>query len=118
MDHFEHDLLTIRLQRVGSQAVLAWIGQSGERNPADRLNPYLNGLICRLKGLHLRLSFEKLEYMNSSTIPPIIEFMKKLDENGIPTLITYDAASKWQSASFKALKTLSMLMTHIRVQGD
>lgn len=118
MDHFEHDRLSIQMTKNGGHAVLKWRGQSGDRDPGARLTPYFSGLIPRLQGLELILAFENLEYMNSSTIPPIIGFMKQLDERGIQTRITYDAGSKWQSASFKALKTLAMMMPHIEVRGN
>ncbi len=113
---FTQDRLKIQMIKNGNHATLKWIGQSMERDPGAGLDPYLKELLPRLKGLKLTLSFERLDYMNSSTIPSIIGFMKKLDESGIETRISYDASSKWQAASFKALKTLSMMMDHVTVQ--
>ena len=56
--------------------------------------------------------------MNSSTVPPIIQFLKKLNTNEVKTLITYNADSKWQAASFKALETFSGILNFITVKGN
>ncbi len=101
----------------GNKYNMTWIGQSDDRNPSASLNPYLDSLIPALKGSQLVIEYTRLEYMNSSTVPPIIQFIKKLNLNKIKTLIHYDASSKWQSASFKALETLSLMMPHITVKG-
>ncbi|MDM8514704.1 hypothetical protein QUF76_00760 [Desulfobacterales bacterium HSG16] len=94
-----------------------WIGQSDDRTPSTSLNPYLDSLIPALAGSQLVVEYTQLEYMNSSTVPPIIQFIKKLNSNETTTLIHYDASSKWQSASFKAIETLSRMMPHITVKG-
>jgi len=96
---------------------MTWIGQSDDKNPAETLNPYIENLIDEFKDKTLIIAFEKLEYMNSSTVPPIIWFLKLLNQNQIDTEITYSAKTKWQSASFKALETLSLTMDTIRVTG-
>ena len=97
---------------------MTWLGQSDSRNPASELNPYLDQLVDELKSCELTIKFNDLEYMNSSTVPPIIQFLKKLNTSEVTTLITYNAASKWQAASFKALETFSGILNHITVKGN
>lgn len=63
------------------------------------------------------LKFENMEYMNSSTVQPILKIIKHLEKNKIRTHITYRKALKWQAASFKAFETLLMLMKYITIKG-
>lgn len=116
MKNFHNKSLKIQLNKSGNKILMTWVGQSDDRNPSATLNPYLNSLIDSLKGNELIIEYSKLEYMNSSTVPPIIQFIKKLNTSGIKTVIQYDAKSKWQCASFKALETLSVMMNCITVK--
>lgn len=117
MENFEHGSLKIELSKRGRYVTMTWLGQSDDRNPAESLMPYLNGLIGDLKETRLTIDFTKLEYMNSSTVPPIVQLLKTLDVNEIQTVITYDAQSHWQRASFKGLSATSLMMKNITVEG-
>lgn len=97
---------------------MTWLGQSDSRNPAIEINPYLDSLLDELKAFELIIKFDDLEYMNSSTVPPIIQFLKKLNTNEVKTLITYNTEKKWQAASFKALETFSSILNFITVKGS
>ena len=118
MDNFTSGSLTVNISLYGKKAFMTWLGQSDSRNPANELNPYLDGLIDELKTFELTVKFNDLEYMNSSTVPPIIYFLKKLNTNEIKTLITYNMGKKWQTASFKALETFSGMLNFITVKGS
>ncbi len=96
---------------------MTWLGQSDERNPSESLTPYLNSLIDDLKGTRLTIEFARLEYMNSSTVPPIVQLLKNLDVNEIQTIITYDGHSHWQRASFKGLSATSLMMKNVTVKS-
>ncbi len=117
MKNFNCASLKIVFNKQGGRTLMSWIGQSDDRNPSVSLNPYLDSLIDGLKGTELIVEYRRLDYMNSSTVPPIIQFLKKLNSNGIKTEIVYDSNSKWQCASFKALETLSLMMNNITVTG-
>ena len=117
MNSYTSPSLTISVERNGNRAVMEWIGQSADRSPSQCLTPYLSGIADELMGYDLTVSFNKLEYMNSSTVQPIVHFMKKLDENNISTQIAYNASLSWQRASFKALENLAVMMKHISVSS-
>ncbi len=118
MEKFASGSLNITFETEGDKAFMTWLGQSDSRNPAVELNPYLDNLLENLNVSGLTVRFNDLEYMNSSTVPPIINFLKKLNTREIHTTITYNAASKWQAASFKALETFSKVLHHIHVTGS
>ncbi len=117
LENFTNGLLDIKVSISGGKSTMTWLGQSESRNPSSELDPYLDSTIAGLKGLDLTIKFNNLEYMNSSTVPPIIQFLKKLNTESINTEITYDVNSKWQAASFKALETFSGILKFITVKG-
>ncbi len=117
VENFDNGSLKIVLKKQGNDIIMSWIGQSDERNPAALLNPYLDSVIRDFQGKGVTIEYETLEYMNSLTVPSIIQFLKKLDISGISTVVTYNAKSKWQRASFKAIETLSLMMKNIKVRG-
>jgi len=118
LENFASGALKININIEDKKAFMTWLGQSDSRNPASELNPYLDSLVDELKTAELTIKFNDLEYMNSSTVPPIIQFLKKLNTSEIKTLITYNAESKWQAASFKALETFSGILNYITVKGN
>ncbi len=116
MKSFARGELKISLKGNGRRVYMSWNGRSAERDPATLLNPYLEGLLDEIQNRELLIAFQELQFMNSSTVSPIIRFLKKLNERQVDTRITYDGRSKWQSASFKALNGLAMMMKHITVE--
>lgn len=101
----------------GETNILTWLGKSDARDPSSIINPYIRSIFDRLKGKALEIKFERLQYMNSSTVPPIIQLIKILEENGVQSTITYSKNSKWQLASFKALETIVRTMDNVSVRG-
>jgi hypothetical protein len=107
--------LEIKASGTPAKTMLTWLGHSDAQNPAQFLTPYFTELINEFKGTEIVADFSKLSYMNSSTVSPIIQFLKMANTKSIKTTVQYDASSTWQSASFKALKAMSMVMKHITI---
>jgi len=51
----------------------------------------------------IRLHFETIEHMNSSTITAIIQIVQEARARGITLEIVFDATKNWQKLSFEAL---------------
>ena len=109
--------LVIKLEKKGGNVVMSWLGKSRERDPAALLNPYFDEIASEVEGSKITVDFINLEYMNSSTVPPIIQFVKRLDTLNVITNVYYDKSSEWQSASFKALGTISQGLKNINIEG-
>ncbi|MBN2159856.1 MAG: hypothetical protein JW807_10705 [Spirochaetes bacterium] len=101
----------------GGKNVVTWTGKSESKNPSAVITPYFKQILDKFKGKELLVQFEKLEYINSSTVPPIVDLVSDLDKSGVKTTITFDKNSKWQSASFKALETIVKNMKNITLKG-
>ncbi len=116
MADFKEGNLEIKIDS-GDPNVMKWVGKSEDRDPSAFLNPYFEDVVETLRGKDLQIEFGLLEYMNSSTVPPIIQLIKNLNNSSIKTTIFYNKESKWQSASFKALETIARTMDFIEVVG-
>lgn len=117
MKDFKHANLTITLNKVGNMVTMTWIGQSDTKDPASELKPYLLSVIEEVKDNQLTIKYNQLEFMNSSSVKAIVQFITSLNTAGITTTVTYNAESSWQRLSFGALKTFARRMEHITVQG-
>ena len=112
VDNFEIKI-TEQLDKVKVQ----WLGRRESRNPAEILNPYFDNMINQLNGKSITIDYTLLEFMNSSTVPPIIKFIKACSLGGINTVVNYSKDLEWQNASFKPLQTICMMLKNITVSA-
>lgn len=102
----EHQGLRIRTVLSDKSATLIWQGFCEIRIPESVLDPFLKGLVVLLNGQNLTLDFRLLEYANSATQAPILQFLKNLNRNQIPTRVLYNASLEWQRVSYRCMKAL------------
>ena len=111
--------LHIEILREGPEQLrMVWQGRSDERDPADFLNPFLMSSIELLSNELLVCDFRKLEFINPSTIPPIIRMIKQLHIDGKSARIVYDNSSSWHTASFSAFRVITDPMELIEISGE
>lgn len=65
----------------------------------------------------LTLDFMQLEYMNSSTFPPIVELIRRLHDRSVPISILYSKDKAWQRTPFKALSSIAAVYQNLSVQA-
>jgi hypothetical protein len=117
MENFTYNMLSIAVHENSGHVTLAWLGKSIERDPGQKLNPYLQTAINEIIGRDAAVDFSGLEYLNSRTIPPIIHFIKGLDAKNIKTTIYYNRDSRWQELMFKSVHTIAQSMKNVTVVG-
>lgn len=117
MDNLKVENLEIRIAKEEDHYAMHWIGKSELRNPSEVLNPYLLGVLSEIKSGKLRVDFHRLEFMNSSTFPALLSFMKNCDSKGISTTFQYNQKEVWQSSSFKPLETISKMLKNVKVES-
>jgi hypothetical protein len=108
--------LTLSIRYNNNCTQLIWKGESDGKEPSQKLMPFINEFVNQASG-KLKIVFNELTYMNSSTIHPLIMLFKMLNEKNVKTEVTYNKNSKWQEASFKALQPLMKILTNITVVG-
>jgi anti-sigma regulatory factor (Ser/Thr protein kinase) len=117
LNGFKNGGLEIQVVVKDNDVNIVWKGRSEDRQPSALLNPYFTGLLDELVGKEVNVDFTLLEYMNSSTVVPIINLIKNLEGKSIKSSIIYDKNQKWQAASFKALEVMANMMNKVKVSG-
>ena len=64
------------------------------------------------------LDFQGLEYMNSSTITPIIKILDQIKGGSERVSILYDQDVKWRQLSFTALRIFETQDERSRIVGE
>ena len=115
MKELKEGRLQIKVSEGPAKTVITWVGHSDAQKPSEFLTPYLTELITNFKGGEIEADFSELSYMNSSTVSPIIQFLKKADTNSIKTTVKYKSGSVWQNATFRALETMSNVLKNVTI---
>jgi hypothetical protein len=69
-----------------------------------------------MKGAEVTVDFSKLEYMNSATVSPLINFVKTLD--GICTrILVLFSETDWQRTHLQCMRAIATTLRHVAVQS-
>ena len=111
--------LELRLFETPDAVRLEWHGQSVARDPGQFLLPILsNALDLGLQTQKpLVIDFQHLEYLNSSTLSPVIRTLEHARRGHGQVRVLYNRALKWQAMSFTALELFRTPDQRIDVQG-
>lgn len=86
--------------------VLEWRGRSTDRQPARVILPFIT--LCLERALHLevplRMHFEHLDHMNSSTVTAVIQVIQEARARSTRLVLVYSAEKRWQKLGFEALR--------------
>jgi hypothetical protein len=112
----ENKDLKLIINEQESEITITWVGRSTERDPALFLTPIFNELVDTNK--KLIMDFKNLEYMNSSTITPVLKAIDRLKKTTGSMHIVYAKDLKWQQMSFSALEIFQNNNYRIRIMGE
>lgn len=96
--------------------VIKWLGESKEREPIKFINPVFDKIYAKDSVNPLILDFTNLEYMNSSTVTPIVKQIERAKKQGRKLEIRYKKGLRWQELSFSALRVF-VVPNQIEVNG-
>jgi hypothetical protein len=118
-ESYVSNLLKIEIQENGDSITTYWTGKSIDRNPSQFINPILVDLVNRSSEENKRivLDFQKLDYMNSSTITPLIKILERANKGKINVSVQYNKRLKWQDLSFSALKIFQTKDKRVEIRG-
>ena len=116
---FSNNLLKVDLVETTDAIVTEWSGKSVDRNPSKFITPLLANLLEQHSDIEkkLILDFQKLDYMNSSTITPIIKILERAKRGKIQLMVKYNKLLKWQDLSFSALKIFQTKDKRVEIRG-
>lgn len=113
---FENAELAIVLSETDSDVTLHWHGSSDSRDPGEFLEPVFQKTTRRLKGRPLTLDFSHLEFMNSSTVSPIISLLKTLNGKQMRVRVVF-GREEWQQVHVRCMRTITRTLQHVEVLG-
>lgn len=112
---FASERLTIWSATVKKQRLLMWSGECDFRNPAEVLTPALTSYAQSLKEGPVVLDFRGLVFMNSSSVTPILAFVKSLCGRGIPVHLIYNSDVSWQRITASSMRTIATALRNLTV---
>lgn len=101
---YQAEDLTIESSQEKDQLIFRWLGRSETKDPSRTLQPLLEAIVGSMQSSQaVELDFRSLEYMNSSTIRPIMKLVQTASGRAASVHVRYDAGKTWQRMSFLAL---------------
>ena len=116
---YTDDQLTIEVTESDDEVLLVWKGRSIVRKPNDFVMPImLDALsVASDSGKRLILNFQELEYMNSSTLTPIIKILERARRGETQLTVVYKESLRWQDLSFAALRIFETQDARVEIKG-
>jgi hypothetical protein len=98
--------LLVEARGTAARLHLDWTGRSNARHPSVMLAPYFEAVLTRAKqsGCSIEVHFERLEFLNSSTVAAVIKLINDARDQNVRMHLTFDGQQKWQSLNFEALR--------------
>ncbi len=120
IETFTSSKLTLTVKENGSNIEITFTGSSTEREPGRFITPVLNEAIQNSikysKGVII--NFAELEYMNSSTITPIVKILEGAKNSSGTISVRYNSLKKWQELCFSALRIFETKDHRIEITGS
>ena len=116
---YANDLLKIQVKHDVDSIHMEWRGRSVERDPSKFITPILMESLKKTSNNDKRilLDFTKLEYMNSSTITPIIKVLERAKRGAAKVTVLYNGSLKWQDLAFSALEIFQTTDKRVEIKG-
>jgi hypothetical protein len=116
---FESGLLKLEVTENSDAINVDWKGKSADRNPSSFLTPILLKILKDSSDTNkgIVLDFRNLQYMNSSTITPIIKILKRSGKSNKQLTLLYNKNLKWQELNFSAIEIFQTKDKRIRIIG-
>ncbi len=118
-EKYNNELLHISVTEEPDHIRMHWSGKSIDRKPSIFITPILIKIFKRSVEHEKRmiLDFCEIEYMNSSTITPIIKILERARRSKAGVTVEYLANLKWQDLIFSALEIFQTKDRRILIKG-
>jgi hypothetical protein len=110
--------LSVESLRQDDQLVLRWFGRSEVRDPGQMLQVLLDALGDDLRSAQsVEFDFRALEYLNSSSILPLLKLVQAASSSAARVRVRYDGGKNWQRMSFLAIGVALANLTNVQVSA-
>ena len=115
---FAQDGLQIEATASTQGIMLTFTGEVSMSDPASFLSPYLERALQTAKAndVALVLDFSSLSFMNSSSLVPVVEAVRRMGEAGVAGRLVYRRSVSWQRVSYQCMKVLANVYKHVQVE--
>jgi hypothetical protein len=119
-EKYTNDYLNIVVTEDSDRIHMHWSGKSIDRKPSIFLTPILIKIMKRSvdRDKRMIMDFCDIEYMNSSTITPIIKILERAKRSKVGVTVKYLAHLKWQDLIFSALEIFQTKDKRILIHGN
>jgi hypothetical protein len=119
-EKYTNDYLNIVVTEDSDRIHMHWSGKSIDRKPSIFLTPILIKIMKRSvdRDKRMIMDFCEIEYMNSSTITPIIKILERAKRSKVGVTVKYLAHLKWQDLIFSALEIFQTKDKRILIHGN
>jgi hypothetical protein len=117
MESYQLGKLLIQVEELDNHVKFYWTGSSDNVELYRPMQPWYMKQLADVRQREVVLDFLKLEFMNSSTVPAIIDWVKCYGLNGVKVTVLYEKASPWQRSSFRMLSTMSASIKNVTIEG-
>ncbi|MBL8992812.1 MAG: hypothetical protein JNM63_05690 [Spirochaetia bacterium] len=116
---YSDNFLRICVSEEEDAHLVHWYGNSTQKNPNQFIIPILIEVLKKAgwERKKVVLDFRELEYMNSSTLTPIIKALEQAKRAANQVQVIYDKAKRWQDLSFSALRIFETKDGRIKIMG-
>ncbi len=116
---FTNKFLTIQVVEHENSIDVNWKGKSVDREPSKFISPILVKVLEMAGDLNKRIimDFQRMSYMNSSTITPIIKILERAKSGMTKITIFYQKSLKWQELNFSALEIFKTKDNRLEIKG-
>lgn len=114
-ERFEGDGLTVLVTFRPTEVQMIWQGVSDTREPGRELGPFLQRMVGVIRDRPITIDFRQLEYVNSATVSPILQFVKSLDVESQAVTLVYDTNVFWQRAQYRCMRAIAFQLKHVKV---
>jgi hypothetical protein len=113
---YQADDLTIESLHQSELLVVRWLGRSEDKDPSRTLQPVLDAVCEQFHGGQaVEFDFRGLEYVNSSTIRPILGLVQRASSSSSSVRVLYDEGKTWQRMSFRAIGVALASLANVQV---
>ena len=116
---YTQQMLTIEVVEDKNTIDAIWRGKSIDREPGKFITPILMRMVktSNYSQKRVTLDFRELEYMNSSSITPVIKILERAKRGSTRITVLYNKSLKWQDLIFSALTIFKTKDKRIEIRG-
>jgi hypothetical protein len=116
---FKNNLLQIEFVENDISVSTKWNGKSVDRKPGIFITPILMKVLNKgnEQKKEIVLDFREIEYMNSSTITPVIKILERAKRGKSKITVLYKKSLKWQELIFSALEIFQTKDERVQIIG-